>query len=138
MLNPFEVAKRWKYIKGQVNNIPDPLLRDAIMADYKNRAIAEWGYCPDNTQYKSIKQIPELDAYEENLLKRIKMAKEYGYFERDEKIEKEFKARMKEFITKGGKWNDLPKDLQNEFVLKSYLGTIYEQIEECINFLENN
>lgn len=138
MLDPFEAVKRWKYIKEQVNNIPEPLLRDAIMEGYKNRAVAEWGYCPDNTKYKPMKQIPELDDYEKDLLKRIKMAKEYGYFERDKNIEKKAKNRMSDFIEKGGKYSDLPEDLQNKYIAKLYIDVMFKKIEECINILENN
>lgn len=137
-MKELEQLKIYNELKKYLSKIIDKKTKNLYIDAIKLKCINCWGYCPDNTQYKSMKKIPELNAYEENLLKRIKMAKEYGYFERDEKIEKEFKARMKEFITKGGKWNDLPKDLQNEFILKSYLGTIYEQIEDCINFLENN
>jgi hypothetical protein len=136
MIDPFVASSRWKMIKSSLDRIQDPILRESILENYRQRAEEDWGFCPGGKPVK--KQTIQLDEYEQNLLKRIKTGKEYGVFQQNEDVMTEFKIRMKDFITKGGKFSDLPKELQNEHILKAYLDAIYEEMENCINFLEKN
>lgn len=120
MLEPFEATKRWKWLKEQISKIKDPILHNAIMAEFNKRAIHEWGFCPDNTVYKSSEQIPVLDNYEQNLLERIKAGKEYGFFQKDESIPKEAHARMMQFIETGGILADIPEDICTDTIIRLY------------------
>lgn len=136
MLDAFEATRRWKEIKSYTDKISDPVLKESIMAEYKARAIKEWGFCPDNTNYKPA-QI-ELDDWEQDFLKRIKTSKEYGIFVKDEQVEKEAKIRMRNFIEKGGKYEELPDDLKNKHTLKLYFETLLEEIQNCEDFLKKD
>lgn len=136
MLDPFEASIRWKKIKEFTDKILDPVLKSSVLETYKQRAIDEWGYCPDGKPVK--KQTIQLDEYENNLLKRIKAGKEYGVFVPDKSVNTEFRVKMRDYITKGGKFSDLPKELQNKHILRGYLNAIYGEMEDCITFLQNN
>ena len=131
----------WKWLKEQLNRISDPILKNTMLAELKRRAWNSWGYNPETAFVKKEPEKIELDDWEQELVKDIEKAEQYQIDTRIEKREKtknEFKIRMKDFITKGGKFSDLPKELQNEYILKAYLDAIYEEIENCVNFLEKN
>lgn len=131
----------WKWLKEQLNRISDPILKNAMLAEFKRRAWNLWGYNPETAFIKKEPEKIELDDWEKELVKDIEKAEQYQIdtrVEKREKTKKEFKIRMKDFITKGGKFSDLPKELQNEHIAKAYLDAIYEEMENCINFLEKN
>ena len=138
-LSPLEAATRWKKIQEFTNKITDPVLRESILAEYQQRAIDEWGFCPDGKEHKASK--PELDPWQEAFLAKIKSAVEYGVFVVDEPTEKEAKARMRDFIEKGGKFSDLPEDLQNQHIAVLYMDTMLELIDiwkKNLEFLDKN
>lgn len=138
-LSPFEAATRWKKIQEFTNKITDPVLRESILAEYQQRAIDEWGFCPDNNEYKP--QKIELEPWQEAFLKRIKSSVEYGVFVVDEQVEKEAKARMRDFIRKGGKYSDLPEDLRNQHIAVLYISTLLDEIrfwKDQLDFLEKD
>lgn len=134
-LSPLEAATRWKKIKEFTNRITDQLLRESILAEYQQRAIDEWGFCPDSKEHKQTKV--ELDPWQEAFLAKIKSTVEYGVFVVDEQVAKEAKARMRMFIEKGGNYSDLPKDLQNKHISVLYIETLVEMIKENEKELEN-
>lgn len=136
MLDPFEASVRWKKIKEFTDRIFDPVLKASILEVYKQRAEDEWGYCPDGKPVK--KQTIQLDAYEADLLKRIKACQEYGVFMPDESVNTAFRVNMRDYVAKGGKFSDLPKELHNKHILRGYLNAIYSEMEDCITFLQNN
>ena len=138
-ISPFEAATRWKKIQEFTSRIIDPVLKESILAEYQQRAIEEWGFCPDTKKYKRKKQ--ELEPWQEAFLKKIKSAVEYGVFVVDEQVEKEARARMKQFIEQGNKFSDLPPDLQTTSMCQLYFDVLLKEIrywKEQLDFLEKN
>ena len=70
-MTPQEVATRWKWLKSQIAKIQDPTFRDCVMAEYQKRAVAEWGYCPDKTEYKGKEEEVILSPEEQKFLQKI-------------------------------------------------------------------
>lgn len=136
MIDAFTAATRWKKIIEYTNRIKDPVLKESVLAEYQQRAIQEWGFCPDKNNYKP--QKIELDPWQEQFLKKIKACMEYGVFIKDEQTFKEAHSRMDNFIEKGGKFSDLPEDLQNEHIAKLYVDVMFEKIKECEDFLKKD
>lgn len=139
MITAFEAATRWKKILEYTKSIKDPILRESILADYQQRAIQEWGFCPDNHIYK--KKNIELEPWQEVFLKKIKSCLEYGVFIKDEAVEKEARARMREFIRKGGSFTDLPIGLQTQDLHILYIDVLLDEVKlwtENLEFLEKN
>lgn len=129
----------WKWLKEQIKNIKDDVLRNSIMAEFRKRAMEEWGYNPDTGRLPKEQKII-FDEWEQELVKDIEKAEQYMLDTRKEKRQQttiEFKNRMRDFITKGGKFSDLPKELQNEHILKGYLDVIYSEIDDCEKILFN-
>lgn len=138
-ISPFEAACRWKKIQEYTNKITDPILKESILAEYQQRAIDEWGFCPDNKQYKAKK--PDLEPWAEAFLEKVKKAVEYGVFKVDEQVEKEARTRMRMFIEKGGRYSDLPEYLQTPDISVLYTDTMIELIKywkEQLDFLEKD
>lgn len=138
MLDPYEATSRWKKILESVSRIQDPILQESFLAIYKERAIKEWGFCPDKKNYTKKEEKIVLEPWQEEILKKLKTAKEYGVWEKDEKIQVEFKSRMRDFVVSGGKFSDLPPELQNKTILEAYLDATILEMQDCITFLENN
>lgn len=141
MLDPFEATKRWKKLMEYVNKIQDPVLRESFIAMYQERAIKEWGFCPDKTEHQKKKENVVLEPWQQEMHDKLQMALEYGVWGKDEQIEKEAKARMRLFIERGGTFDDLPEDLQNQHIAVLYLDTMIEMIkylEEQLDFLNKN
>ena len=56
-----EQVRAWKQLKEMVAKVEDPTLRNAMMAEFRNRAINEWGYCPDDRN-ATRRDVPALDS----------------------------------------------------------------------------
>lgn len=122
MLDPMVATTRWKWLKSQVDKIQDPLLRNAFMADFQNRAIREWGYCPENKKFvaEPVEIEPVLTPAQQEFLDKVRVAIEYGVYNKDEKLERETFARMKMFIDEGHTFYDLPEELQTKGMRELY------------------
>lgn len=128
----------WKWLKSQLNLVRDKDLKNAMLAEFRMRAEKEWGYNPDTGYVKKQEDIV-LDDWQKELLDDIEKAIEYEIDTRlgkREQTEKEARVRMLDFIRRGGKYSDLPEDLQNEVMLDLYLDVMLEEIKSCIEFLE--
>lgn len=132
-----EIVKAWKFLESQINLIKDPILKNSIFAEYKLRALKEWGFFPKTGQI--IKKEIQLDDWEKELVEDIEKHKLYEIDTRVEKRKKtniEAKNRIYSFIERGGRFRDLPEDLQNKHILKLYLDTFQEIITDNIKILE--
>lgn len=130
----------WKFLKEQLKHIIDPVLRNSMLAEFRNRAFMEWGYNPDSAKINR-KQELKLDDWEKEFVEDIEKTNMYELDVRQEKrkvTEKEAHARMNMFIERGGKFSDLPEDLQNEHIAKLYMDVMFEKIKNCEDFLQNN
>ena len=135
-----DLTVKWKWLKSQVALVRDDDLRRVMMAELRKRAYNEWGFDPENTKINTTQKI-ELADWEKEFVEDIRKASIYEIDTRKEKREKEraeAKARMKDFVEKGGSWLDFPEDLRNQYTAELYLETVLEKIIECERFLFTN
>ena len=137
MLAPMVATMRWKRLKEAVNCVRDPVLRNAMLAEYQERAKRDWGYCPDTERATKKQEQVILSPDEQILYDKIQNCIEYGVFEKDEQVEKEAIARMKDFITKGGKYSDLPTDLQNKHTAVLWLKAYESWLNDIDEIIKN-
>jgi hypothetical protein len=122
-LTPLQQASSWKWLKKQVEKIPDQILRNTIMAEFRKRALREWGCCPDDRYGVVKKETIELTDWEKELLQDIKRSIMFELDVRELKREhetKEAKARMCDFIEHGGRLEDIPEDIRTPFITNLY------------------
>jgi hypothetical protein len=121
-----EQVRAWKQLKEMVAKVEDPTLRNAMMAEFRNRAINEWGYCPDDRN-AARNDIPVLDSWERDLLDDIKKAQTFGldinYIRKDKHAveQKELEKNMYFFIKDGGSLADIPPEIRTDTVVDAYL-----------------
>lgn len=123
-LTPSQQAQAWKQLKGMVAKVEDPTLRNAMMAEFRKRAIRDWGYCPDDKYSIAKKDTVELDDWEKELLKDIQKAELFELDTRAEKREaeqKELEKNMYFFIKDGGSLTDIPPEIRTDTVVDAYL-----------------
>lgn len=128
----------WKWLEKQLSLINDKVLRNSIMAEFKKKALDEWGYFP-NSGMLAKKDPVVLDDWEKEFVEDIKKQQEYEVDTRKgkrEQTEKEARARMRDYVQNGGKYSDLPDDLKNKTIAKLYLDVMLEEIKDCEDFLE--
>lgn len=132
-------AVKWKEIKNQLRLVHDPLLRNIMLAEFRQRAIRDWGFDPEG---KALNEKVVLDDWEKEMLEDINDFKSFGVDNRVEKrkqTEKEAIARMKQYIDNGGKYTDLPAELQNDDIWKIYQkawNSLLDDIEETIRSID--
>lgn len=118
-----EQVRAWKQLKEMVAKVEDPTLRNAMMAEFRSRAINEWGYCPDDRN-ATRKDIPALDSWERDLLDDIKKSQTFGVDTRAQKREaerKELEKNMYFFVKDGGSLTDIPPEIRTDSVVDAYL-----------------
>lgn len=120
------VAQRtqaWKSLMEQLDKIVDPVLKNAMRAEFINRAIKEWGYNPQTGNVTDNNPM-NLDNWEMDFSKDIINGIKYAIDVRKEKRlkeELELKKNMFEFIKNGGDLMDLPEDMRNSnYIIKTY------------------
>lgn len=131
-LNDFTI--RWKWLKSQVSLVRDEDLRKVMMAEFRKRAYEEWGFDPETTKINSVRKI-ELDDWEKEFVEDIKKAEIYELdtrVEKREKTRKEAKARMKDFISKGGSLKDIPEEIRSNTIEKLFYECLFEYGDEIM------
>ena len=131
-------VRAWKWLKSQLNLVRDKDLKNAMLAEFRIRAEKEWGYNPDTGFVKKSNDVV-LDDWQKELVDDVEKAIEYEIDTRKgkrEQTEKEARARMKDYIQKGGKYSDLPEELQNETIRDLYFDVLFEEMKICEEFLE--
>lgn len=124
-----EQVQAWKQLKEQTSKIPDGTLRNAMMAEFRKRALSDWGYCPDDRYGIVKKETIELTDWEKELLQDIEKAKMFDLDVREKKREqeiKEAKARMCDFIEHGGALEDIPEDIRTPFITNLYYESLFQ------------
>jgi len=131
-LNNFTI--RWKWLKSQISLIRDDDLRKVIFAELRKRAYENWGFDPETTKINSAKKI-ELDDWEKEFVEDINKAKVYEVdtrIKKREQTKKEAKARMKDFISKGGNLKDIPDNIKSNTIEKLYYECLFEYGNEIM------
>ncbi len=127
-----EYVSKWKFLKGQLKLVRDPILRNVMLAEFRKRAIRDWDFDPETS---NLNKNVILDDWEKELVEDINDFKSFGVDNRIEKREqtkKEAKARMKDFISRGGSLKDIPDDVRSNMIEKLYYECLFEYGDEIM------
>lgn len=130
-------VQAWKFLQAQVAKVKDPVLRNAMMAEFRKRALNEWGFDPDSGRLAT-KDDAVLDAWEQELADDISEYALYGVDTRVEKRKataKEARARMMDFVSKGGSLSDIPADVRSSTIVRLYFDCVFAQIDQLVEAL---
>lgn len=119
MINAKQAAKAWKFLMACCDKVKDPVLASAMREEFRQRALREWGWCPEKTQEQVL-----LDEWEEQFARDVKDTIDYDVDVRKEQREqeiKETKARMYMMIEEGKTYWDIPQDIQSDFLRKLWV-----------------
>lgn len=115
-------VQAWKFLQAQVAKVKDPVLRNAMMAEFRKRALNEWGFDPDSGRLAT-KDDAVLDAWEQELADDISEYALYGVDTRVEKRKataKEARVRMMDFVAHGGNLEEIPEDVRSDTIDRLY------------------
>ena len=137
-------AQAWKFLKEQTAKVRDPLLRNAMMAEFRKRALNEWGFDPETGDLPTIDDVKK-DDWEEEFVEDMAVAGKFNIDTREEKRKKtldETCACMQQFINNGHTLVDIPEELRTPFITDLYLKCLYRQgdvlLQAADDLLENN
>ena len=137
-------AQAWKFLKEQTAKVRDPLLRNAMMAEFRTRALNEWGFDPETGDLPTINDVKK-DDWEEEFVEDMAVAEKFNIDTREEKRKKtldETCACMQQFINNGHTLVDIPEELRTPFITNLYLKCLYRQgdvlLQAADDLLENN
>lgn len=128
-MNLQEQTKAWKFLKDCIAKVVDPTLRNVMMAEFRKRAIRDWGFNPDSKYGVAKNESVELDDWEKEFVADIEKATKYEIDTREEKRKKtmkEAKARMMQLIVSGGTLADIPDDVRSNTIDKLYYQCLME------------
>lgn len=116
--------RSWNTLKGYLDKITDPKAKKLYHDSLLLKATDEWGFNPEKlTKVKKTESVELLD-YEKDILKRIETCKEYGIDTQTDaekqKLDKEFRLSMWQFVKNGGKLADLPEYLRCKTIEDAY------------------
>ena len=141
-MTELEQIKVWNKIKEHLEKIYDKKTQNLYRRAFLVRFMNTYGFNPEKpvkTQKKALSV--DLDDWEKEFVQDIQKAEQYQVDTRENKRQQtnvEFRNRMRDFVVKGGKFSDLPPELQNKTILEAYLDATILEMQECITFLENN
>lgn len=104
---------------SMLERVKDPILRDCMLNEYRRRAKAEWGYCPDGRAVKEDDVLPITPA-QIAIHDKIKQCAEYGVWKQDEEVDKAARANMMAYIRGGGTLEEIPAHLRCEAIDQIY------------------
>ena len=119
MLDPMVASQRWKFLMSMVGKVRDPILRECMLNEYRRRAKAEWGYCPDGRVVKEDDVLPITPA-QIAIHDKIKQCAEYGVWKQDEEVDNAARANMMAYVRAGGTLDGIPSNLRCEAIDRIY------------------
>lgn len=137
-------AQAWKFLKEQTAKVHDPILRNVMIAEFRKRALNEWGFDPETTNISTDSDV-SLTDWEQDFMQDIQDTISYGFDTREEKREKtldETCACMQQFVNDGHTLSDIPEELKTPFITDLYLKCLHKQgdvlLQAADDLLENN
>lgn len=135
-----EKIRLWEHLKKDfINNIKDEKTRKLYYKTLLIKATQKFGFNPEKCIIQKNKQI-QLDDWEKEFVEDIKKAQIYEVdtrIEKREKTEKEAKARMKDFVLKGGNLKDIPEEIKTNTIEKLYYDCLLELGDEILQETDN-
>lgn len=125
-------VQAWKFLKEQTANVRDPLLRNAMMAEFRKRALNEWGFDPESGDLPTINDI-KTDEWEKDFLEDLQIAQKFNIDTREEKRKKEeteLRGNLRLMIINGETLADIPDDIRAPHIEKIYLEELYKYGDE--------
>lgn len=135
-------AQAWKFLKSQVAKVQDPDLRMAMMAEFRKRALNEWGFNPDNGKLATTENVILTD-WEREFVADIQKTIQFELDVRKEKREKERRemiADMRKFVQDGGRLMDIPDDIRTPDITAMYFDAVRwygDQLVEAYDAVSN-
>lgn len=136
-------VQAWKFLQQSVAKVSDPILRNAMMADFRRRALAEWGYCPGDGTIATNSDV-QLDAWEKEFVQDLKLTTEWQTDIRAEKRAatlREAKNNMRQFLLEGGKLSDIPDNIRTPDIEALYYECLHAYGDELmahVDYLTQN
>ena len=119
-------ASAWKFLKSQVAKVQDPDLRMSMMAEFRKRALNEWGFNPDNGKLATTENVI-LSDWEREFVADIQKTTQFELDIRKEKRESERRAiiaNMRKFVQDGGQLMDIPDDIRTPDITAMYFDAV--------------
>lgn len=135
-MEELNIIKIYDELKNYLSKIKDKKTQNLYLEAIRLKMINSFGYCPDKTEYKK-QEVKIEDPLILEYLDKVKDCIEYGVFVQDENVKKESVARMRDYIRRGGKYSELPSNLQNETIKNLYLDAMIKEIDEIAEEIEN-
>lgn len=120
-------VQAWKFLKQQVAKVKDPVLRRAMMTEFRQRALRDWGYCPEDGSVAQKSDVV-LNNWEQDFFKDVKGAADFGVDPRKEKREAELheaRCRMRQFVENGGCLMDIPEEIRTPFITNLFYEAVH-------------
>ena len=117
-MKPTKCVKAWKFLMDCCDKVKDPVLASAMREEFRQRALREWGWCPEAPT--RVKQVP-LEDWEEEFVRGVKAAQTFGVIPDGFSKIKETKARMYMMMEEGKTYWDIPQDIQSDFLRKLWI-----------------
>lgn len=135
-MTTLEQAKAWEWLMTQVNKVQDYNMRAAMLEDLKRKALRDWGWIPGNSASReTIEVVPDLDEWEKDFYRDIKIAQNYGADIRKDKRKatlNELRANIREFIREGGDYTEIPEDIRTPEFQEMFCEEIRKYGEDAI------
>ena len=135
-------AQAWKFLQTQTSKVQDPILRNTMMAEFRKRALSEWGFDP-TTGHLASDNDAVLDDWQQKFVADVQKTTQYELDVRKEqrnKTEHEAQSRMKAFVAGGGTLADIPEDIRAPYIEKLFYDTLYaygDELMELANAVTN-
>lgn len=127
-MNAQNYAQAWKFLKEQTSKVQDPILRNAMMAEFKKRAMNEWGFDPE-TSNLSQGTSDNLTPWQKEFADDIQDTVSYGIDVREEKRQKtldETRKNMREYVRTGNSLADIPEDIRTPYIQRLYFEELFK------------
>lgn len=122
-------TQSWKSLKEYIAKIQDNTLRNTMMAEFRKKAVHDWGFNPDSKYGVAKTESIQLDDWEQELVRDINKASQYQVDTRITKrreTAKEAHARMLMFIERGGQLSDIPIGICTDTIKQLYRDCLLE------------
>lgn len=115
-------VRAWKELMKMVANIQDPLLKRGMIAEFRTKALRDWGWDP-TTGNLATQEAIELDEWEKQFHQDIQDSKTFGFNVREDKQTEEYhkaKVNMMAYVRDGGTLGGIPDNIRTPDIEKLY------------------